>query len=49
MSVESDLRLKLSAIEPKIQNIVTAKQHQPSHKWDKDNLFFFTSYFSLVY
>ena len=31
MNVEPDLRLKPSAIESEIENIVSAKQHQPSH------------------
>lgn len=31
MNVEPDLHLKLSAFEPEIQNIASAKQHKPSH------------------
>ena len=31
MNVEPGLSLKLSAIEPEIENIVAAKQHHPSH------------------
>lgn len=31
LNVESDLRLQLSSLQPDIQRLVNAKQHQPSH------------------